>query len=61
MSNKELNAQLAVLVSEFEAALSKAECFAMEHNLSFHITPTYGMGGTYDGTEGEWFASSQSC
>lgn len=61
MSDKELNAQLAALVSEFEAALRKAEDFADAHGLDFRIDPSYGMGGTYDGAEGEWFASSQSC
>lgn len=72
MSTKELQQELAALVSKFESALAEAEAFATEHKLSFRIDPCYGAGATFDGAEvgetnewGEetygWFASSQSC
>lgn len=61
MSNKELQAQLAQLVSAAHAALSEAESFAAEHNLDFSFSPEYGMGGHYDGAEAMWYPSSQSC
>lgn len=48
-------------VSRFESALSEAESIANKHNLEFSISPAYGMGGSYNGEEGEWHASSESC
>ena len=53
--------ELDEAVAEFESALSKAEAIADKHNLSFSLEPTYGAGCTYNGEEGEWHASSQSC
>lgn len=72
MSTKELQQELSALVDKFNQALADAEAFATEHKLSFHIEPSYGMGGTFKGREvgelGEWgetsdgwYASSQSC
>lgn len=42
-------------------AFSEAEAVADKYELSFSIDPAYGMGGTYDGEDGEWCPSSQSC
>lgn len=75
MSTKEQNDELARLVKVFEDALSAAEAYAAEHDLTFGIDPSYGMGGYFAKVEeswqadhtGEdighhaWFASSQSC
>lgn len=61
MSTKELQAELAALVQAAYAALGEAESFATEHKLDFNFSPEYGMGGYYDGDEGEWNPSSQSC
>lgn len=48
-------------VAEFNSALRQAEAIADEYGLEFSIDPSYGMGGYYEGTESEWYASSQSC
>ena len=42
-------------------AIAEAEAHADKHNLSFDIYPAYGMGGHYDGEEGKWYPSSESC
>lgn len=54
-------AELEEKVNAFHTALAEAEAIANKHNLSFNIYPAYGMGGTYDGEEGEWSPSSQGC
>lgn len=54
-------AELEEKVNAFNTALAEAEAIANKHNLTFNIYPAYGMGGTYDGEEGEWSPSSQSC
>ena len=61
MTDQEIQKHLANLVAEAEAALAEAEQFADEHGLTFSFEPAYGMGWYYDGEEGEWNASSQSC
>ncbi len=61
MSTKELQQELAALVLTAKEALWAAERFADKHNLDFHFSPEYGMGGRYDGEAGEWNPSSQSC
>lgn len=61
MDKKDATFELARLVAEFNAALDAAESFACAHNLSFRIDPCYGAGASFDGEEGEWYASSQSC
>ena len=48
-------------VTECNSALRQAEASADEYGLEFSIDPSYGMGGYYEGTESEWYASSQSC
>lgn len=58
---KEANAQIAQFVAEAYAAIEKAKEVADKHNLWFSFEPAYGMGGDYDGAEGEWNPSSQSC
>lgn len=42
-------------------AIAEAEAHAYKHNLSFDIYPAYGMGGYYNGEEGEWHPSSEGC
>ena len=58
---EEAEAKLDKIVSEFNEKLTEAECLADTYNLSFSIRPTYGMGGTYGGRVGQWYASSESC
>lgn len=58
---KEANAQIAKLVAEAYAALETAEAVADKYNLVFDFDPAYGMGGYYDGADGEWNPSSQGC
>lgn len=66
---------LAARIEEFNEALRKAQEIADENGLTFHIYPSYGMGGIYEGKgycdddgeegrareEGIWLASSNSC
>ena len=54
-------ALLHAKVQEFNSALAQAEAIADEYGLEFSIDPAYGMGGYYEGTESEWYPSSQSC
>ncbi len=51
---KELKMAALILIEE-------AEALAKAHKLDFTIDLAYGMGGWYDGIEGEWNPSSQSC
>ena len=51
--------ELNAAVRDFESALSKAESIADKYSLRFDISPTYGMGGTYE--DGSWYPSSESC
>ena len=53
--------EMARLKSAIDEAINAAFVFADKYNLDFYINPAYGMGGYYDGEEGEWNASSQSC
>lgn len=65
MSNltaKEASAQISNLIAEAQTLVYEAEALADEHNVSFRMNlGDYGMGGYYDGEEGGWNASSQSC
>ena len=53
--------EMARLSNAIDAAISKATAFADKYNLNFHMDTAYGMGGYYDGEDGEWHPSSQSC
>lgn len=53
--------ELKKIVGLINKHLEEAEKIANKHELSFSIYPEYGMGGTYDGSEGRWYPSSQSC
>lgn len=60
--SKEKTAKLAELVGNIDSAVLAAEKYAKKHNLHFHYSgPDYGMGGWFNGEEGEWSASSQNC
>lgn len=65
MSNltaKEAAAHISNLIAEAQTLVNEAESLADEHNISFRMNlGDYGMGGYYDGEEGGWNASSQSC
>ncbi len=72
MTDQEKVRHLSELVAKFNAALSTAEEFAIEHGLSFKLEPAYGMGGYFDGTkvgkpdeygdvQSGWNPSSMSC
>lgn len=52
---------MSKLSDEIDSAIDKATSFADRYNLDFSLNPAYGMGGTYDGEDGEWHPSSQSC
>ncbi|MGZ8887959.1 MAG: hypothetical protein ACXW1D_00205 [Halobacteriota archaeon] len=60
-TQQEMQQELETLVMAAYAALRKAEAFADTHSLDFRFSPEYGMGGYYDGEEGQWNPSSQSC
>lgn len=61
MSREEAVVELAKLVRQVESSIRDAEAFAIEHKLDFSLRTAYGMGGYFDGDEGEWNPSSQSC
>ena len=61
LTQEEANKRLALLVENMQKAFNEAESFADQHGLEFHFSPAYGMGGWYDGKEGQWNASSESC
>lgn len=61
MTDQEKQAELVRLIEAAHAALAEAEAFANEHELTFAFTVAYGMGGYYDGEDGEWTSSSQNC
>ena len=49
------------LYAAISKAIAEAEDHADKHNLSFDIYLAYGMSGRYDGEEGKWYPSSESC
>lgn len=53
--------RMAELDKAISNAIAEAEAHADKHNLEFDIYPAYGMGGRYDGEEGIWYPSSESC
>lgn len=53
--------QINQLLDEAYAAIASAESIADENDLGFSWELAYGMGGYYDGEEGEWHSSSSSC
>lgn len=53
--------RMAELDKVISNAIAEAEAHADKHNLEFDIYPAYGMGGRYDGEEGKWYPSSESC
>lgn len=61
MSREEAVVKLAELTSQIRSSIREAEAFAIEHKLDFSLDIAYGMGGYFDGDEGEWNPSSQSC
>lgn len=61
LTKLQMQEELDIAVAEFSVALDKATAIADKHNLSFDLDTAYGMGGTYNGTEGVWEPSSQSC
>ena len=61
MDKKEVAAKIEGYVQEAYEALYSATCLADEYEMSFSFSPEYGMGGYYDGEEGNWNPSSQSC
>lgn len=61
MNETSIREEMQDLVNAINRAIYDAENFANEYNLNFNIEPAWGMGGRYDGTEGEWYPSSQSC
>ena len=62
INEQEIRNEMKKLVDEVEQVLRKAESFADKHNISFYFCPEYGMGGSYDGEEQQWYpSSSQNC
>lgn len=52
-TNKQLYAELNVLVEVAQTALAEAQRFANENDLSFNFSPAYGMGGTFYPASGQ--------
>lgn len=49
------------LVSQAQGLITKAESLTDQIGDSFGWDVAYGMGGFYDGREGEWTSSSENC
>lgn len=71
---KNAAALITQAVAEANAALQRAQELALKYNMEFEFGPTYGMGGTFNGTDwdasdyegerprtGYWQASANSC
>ena len=58
---QEAEKQIEVLVKEAHEKIDEAERLADKYELSFDWDLSYGMGGSYDGEEGEWRSSSSNC
>lgn len=58
---REQYAKLQALGEAVKEALTAACEYAREHQLSFYFSPTYGMGGDYEGDARGWSPSSGSC
>ncbi len=58
---QEAEKQIEVLVKEAHEKIDEAKRLADKYELSFDWDLSYGMGGSYDGEEGEWKSSSDSC
>lgn len=68
-------ALIAQYVQDAENSLAAAEALALKYGLEFEFGPTYGMGGTFNGTDwdasrdengnrtrtGQWQSSSHNC
>ena len=58
---QEAEKQIEVLVKEAHEKIDEAKRLADKYELSFDWDLSYGMGGSYDGEEGEWRSSSSNC
>lgn len=61
VSQKEANEVIAKKVAQIEKLISECEGIAKDAKVTFSIDLAYGMGGYYDGEDGEWHPSSTSC
>lgn len=61
MTKEEAAAHISDRLEVAQAIIRECETVADLHNIDFSWEIEYGMGGRYDGTTGEWNASSQSC
>jgi predicted nuclease with TOPRIM domain len=58
---QEAEKQIEVLLKEAYEKLDEAKRLADKHELSFDWDLSYGMGGSYDGEDGQWRSSSSNC
>ena len=58
---QEAEKQIETLLKEAHEKIDEAKKLADKYELSFDWDLSYGMGGSYDGEEGEWRSSSSNC
>lgn len=67
MDQQEAQKKIAELVETAHKAIKEAEQLAIEHQLTFDFSVSYGMGGTFYGDskheylDTHWHPSSHSC
>lgn len=60
-NDKEAAEIISALTAEAYEKIRAAETIAEKFEIDFDFSVTYGMGGYFDGRDGEWQPSSQSC
>jgi len=58
---KAVQAEIENKINQAQSLIAECEKLADQHKLHFDWDLAYGMGGWYNGADGEWAASSQSC
>ena len=58
---QEASALIVEKLFQAKELIRECELLADRHDIVFNWDISYGMGGYYDGSEGEWMPSSESC
>jgi len=58
---QEAEVKIESLIKEAYEKLDEAKSLADKYELSFDWDLSYGMGGSYNGEEGQWRSSSDNC
>jgi hypothetical protein len=61
MDKQQATKKISDKLEQAHKLIRECETLADAHDISFDWDISYGMGGYYSGTNGEWNASSESC